>query len=157
MKSQIKPGERPFMALLTLIGVWFTWESYKLFREDPTLSSFGALPLILGILMTFMSAILLVKSILAENPAKGLPQKEKLLLGIKHLFPPHVSVMILLLVIYTATFFAGVTFWVSTPVYLWVAIAYLHRKDYLKNVIWIGCMMLFIFLVFKLAFRVIFP
>ena len=50
-----------------------------------------------------------------------------------------------------------VGFYIATPVFLWVSMCYLMRKDYVKNILWTALCMAFILVVFRFIFSVMLP
>jgi len=156
-RAQTKPGEKIFSFLLLLLGIYFTWQSYQYFLDKPAISEYGALPLILGVILIILSGVTIVTDFFRESELKSQKPGQRIVNTLKYLVPRADAVMILLIAIYTTTFFLGVSFWINTPIFLWVSMAYLHRRDYLKNILWIGIILAFIYLVFKVAFSVVFP
>ena len=51
MEEKMKPGERIFSLVLLAVTIWEISESLKMCAKAPGLSSYGALPLGLGIIM----------------------------------------------------------------------------------------------------------
>lgn len=157
MENKTKPGEKGFAVILLAFGAIVLWQGILMFQKTPKLSSYGAMPLILGIMLTLCSTIIIVQNFNRKSEIAGRPLSEKVSKTLGHLLKQDVLVMILLLIAYSVALFAGLRFVYSTPIYLWVTISYLTRKNYAKNILYTAIVMAFIMVVFKILFRIILP
>ena len=51
----------------------------------------------------------------------------------------------------------GIPFIVSSPIFLWAAMTYLERGNFVKNILFTAIVMAFVILVFKVGFHVVLP
>ncbi len=157
MDKKTKPGEKGFPFLLLLLGIFITAESVKMYREAPTLEGYGTMPLICGILIIILSVFIILNNFRYKSEITGLPVGEQAKAILSHLCSKEVMVMMALIVVYCIVLNAGVPFLVSSPVFLWVSMTYLRRGGYVRNIVYTLIIMVFIYLVFKVAFQVVFP
>lgn len=157
MEKKSKPGEKGFGVVLFLFGLFVTALAVPMYLDDPQLSSYGAMPLFLGILLMVLSAIDILQTRTYSSEIAELPLGEKVKTTLRYLLPVDVLAVIALLILYCTAMYLGVPFVVATPVYLWVTICYLRRKAYLMNLLYTAIVMVFVMVVFRLVFRVILP
>ena len=81
----------------------------------------------------------------------------KIIKAIQYALPLNVMVMLALIVAYCAALVGGVSFYIATPLFLWLSMCWLMRRDYVKNILWTACVMAFIVVVFRILFSVVFP
>ena len=157
MDKKTKPGEKGFPVVLLLLGVFVTKESVGMYREAPQLQGYGTVPLICGILLIVFSVFIIINNFRMESEIKGLPFKEKAEKVIHHLFSRDVLVMLVLILIYCLLLNFGLPFIISSPLFLWVSMTYLRRGGYVRNIIYTAIIMVFVIVVFNVAFHVVLP
>lgn len=153
----VKPGERVFNLVLLALGIYITIESWKMYRESPSLSGYGTVPLICGILLTVLSAYALVRAFMAPGGIAGLSFRRKTMAVVRHLFSIDVLVTLLLIIAYCVSMAAGAPFVIATPVFLWISMTYLRRGAYLRNVLYTALVFAFVYLIFHVGFNVVLP
>lgn len=151
------PGERGFILLLLVLGIYITIESWKMYQDSPMLSGYGTVPLICGVLLSVLSAFALVRALMMESEIRGLPAEEKAKKTVQHLFSRDVVITLGLIVLYCISMALGAPFIIATPVFLWVSMTYLRRGQYLKNVLYSAIVFAFVYLVFHVGFSVVLP
>ena len=152
-----KPGEKGFAAFLLVIGLFFTWQSWKLYSSAPGASSYGAVPLFCSSFIDLMAILILITDRRKQSENSGLPLGLILKNSMKHLFSPDILIMLALVLAYCIALYLGAGFMLAAPVFLWVGMSYLSRGNYLKNLLWTGLCMAFIYLVFRVLFSVVLP
>ncbi len=152
-----KPGERVFTLLLFVLGVYITIESRKMYLESPTLSGYGTVPLICGVLLTLLSAYALVRAVMTESVLKGRPPAAQAKAVGRHLFSRDVMITLLMIAVYCVSMGFGAPFIIVTPIFLWISMSYLRRGDYLKNILYTAIVFAFVYLVFHVGFSVVLP
>lgn len=157
MEKKTKPGEKGFPVLLLIVGIYITKESFKMYKRAPELSGYGTVPLFCGILMTVLAAIIIITNMFHKSEVSGLPMKEQAVAVIKHLFSLDVLVMLALIIAYCVSMAFGAPFIVASPLFLWIAMSYLERGNYVKNIIYTVIVMAFVILVFEVGFSVVLP
>ncbi len=157
MDKKTKPGEKGFPILLLLLGIFVTKESAEMYRQAPQLQGYGTVPLICGILLIVLSVFVILNNFRLESEIKEQPVKEKAQNVIQHLFSKDVLVMLALIVAYCLLLNFGLPFIVSSPIFLWVSMTYLRRGDYIKNIVFTAIIMVFVIVVFNVAFHVVLP
>ncbi len=153
-----KPGEKGFSIIILVIGILFLIESIRMFMEEPTSSSYGALPLFLSVSIV----ILMLKIILVEYRNKG-TNKEKVSLmdsitSVKnYVFTKDIVFQFIFVAAYCILLILGLGFEISSSLFLLVSMTYLMRGQLLKNSAYTLITMFFILIVFKTVFQVILP
>lgn len=153
-----KPGEKGFSLIMLVIGILFLIESIRMFMEEPTSSSYGALPLFLS----FSIVILMLKIILVEYRNNG-TNKDKVslidsIISVKnYAFTKDIVFEFIFMVAYCILLILGLGFEISSSLFLLVSMTYLMRGQLLKNSIYTLITMAFILIVFKTVFQVILP
>ena len=155
--ESFKPGEKGFAVFLLMFGLFFTWQSWKLYQNAPGASSCGSVPLFCSAIITILSLVVIVVDRKKPSENSGKPVGEIVKTAMSYLLPKDVLVMVGLVVIYCITLYMGLGFLIVTPVFLWVSMVYLSRGNYAKNLLWTALCMLFIYLVFKVLFSVVLP
>lgn len=150
-------GEKGFAVVLLLLGLFFTWQSYLMFREDPVASSYGAVPLFCSGLITVLALCIIIIDRKKRSPSSGKPLKEVLSLAVRHVAKRDILVMLGLILLYCLALYLNAGFMIATPIFLWVSMTWLGRGNYLKNLLWTAICMVFIYLVFKVLFAVVLP
>lgn len=150
-------GEKGFAVFMLLIGLFFTWQSWILYQDNPGLSSCGSVPLFCSVVITLFSLITIILDRKKATENTGKPIAQILTDTWHHLFPIDVIILILFIVVYCITLYLGLGFMYVTPVFLWGSMTFLSRGNYVKNILWTALCMLFIYLVFHVMFNVVLP
>lgn len=152
-----QPGEKGFAAFLLAVGLFFTWQSWLLYRASPSASSYGAVPLACSLLIDVFAVAILIsdRNKTAETSKLALGAKIKCV--VHYLVPQDVLVVLALVVLYCAALYLKIGFIPATSVFLWVGMSYLMRGKYLFNLIWTFLCVAFIYVVFHLLFSVVLP
>lgn len=153
--KKLMPGEIGINILVLAICLVFAVESAKLYAQDPTPYSMGAMPLFLSILCTICSIWTLVAGLRAEKLVFA-SFKERLRAIQAHVVPMDILVIFGLFIAYCGSL-SVFKFVVSTPVFLWCCMTYLARGNYLKNILYSGLTSAFIIIIFRYVFKVILP
>ena len=156
-KETFKSGEKGFAVFWLLIGAFFFYQSWLMYRESPSAESHGAVPLFVSGLIVVFSIIILVidRNKVSENHGRSVGAMLKDTL--EKTLPKDIVITLLMLLFYCIGLLEGLGFYIATPVFLWAAMSYLMRKDYLKNLLWTALCVGFIFAVFSTLFKVVLP
>jgi hypothetical protein len=155
--QKFRPGEKGFAVFLLIFGLFFTWQSWKLYQESPEVSSYGTVPLFCSAVITLLSLVIIIVDWKKKSVSTGKPIGEVIKAALSYLFAQDVLVMIVLVLVYCITLYMGLGFMIVTPLFLWISMSYLSRGNYVKNILWTALCMLFIYLVFKMLFSVVLP
>lgn len=155
--AKFQPGEKGFAVFLFLFGCFFFYQSFLMYQKSPGASSYAAVPLFVSLLIVIFSALIFIFDFHAESANHGLSISEKLRKSLKYILPKDILVMIGLILLYSIALKYNIGFYVVTPIFLWISMSYLMRKNLIKNVLWTMLSLLFIFVVFSFAFRVVLP
>ncbi|SCZ79306.1 tripartite tricarboxylate transporter TctB family protein [Acidaminobacter hydrogenoformans] len=158
-KSQTKfqPGEKGFAVFLFIFGSFFTYQSVLMYQKAPGASSYAAVPLFVSVLIMIFSALIFIFDYKAESVNHDQPTGEKVKRSLSYIFQKDVLVMMGLILLYSIALRYKLGFYFVTPVFLWLSMSYLMRKNLVKNILWTALSLLFIFMVFSFAFRVVLP
>lgn len=157
-ENKMKPGERLFSVCMLVFSVWLLAQSISMFKDSPNLTSYGAMPLVISIIMTACMVFVVFfedRGRASENDGGTLA--EKLVNALRYAVPKDVAVFTLMVIGYIAAVLLGVSFLVSSGIFLLAAITYLmpkDRKTMIGNVIFAGILLLLLFMVFQLIFKV---
>jgi len=162
MKNKVNapflPGEKGFPLFFLVIGLFFMYQSWQLVvKAAATKATYGDLPMFVSTVITLLSIVLLIQDRNAPSESAGLSFREKFLAMIRFLFPKEVTVVIILILGYCMMLNFGLGFYIATPIFLWVSICFLMKKDYIKNILWTAVCILFIYVVFSTIFAVVLP
>lgn len=157
MDKKTKPGEKVFPVLLLMLGIFVTKEAWGMYSRAPELSGYGTIPLFCGMMMVVLSAIIIITNFFRKSELTGMTMEDKAIAVIKHLFSADVLVMLVMIAAYCVLLANGVPFIVSSPIFLWAAMTYLERGNFVKNIFFTAIVMGFIILVFKVGFHVVLP
>ncbi|MCI8270589.1 MAG: tripartite tricarboxylate transporter TctB family protein [Lachnospiraceae bacterium] len=156
MKEVLKPGERAFSISLLAVNIWEISEAFKMCVKKPGLSSYGALPLGLGIIML----LCLCKIILLEDRKKTSERKklrQSFLDAIMFVFPKDIAVFVGMMLIYFAALLLGAGFMIATPFFLFISMCYMMPHEIIKNGIFTVILVALIYIIFKMIFKVTLP
>lgn len=159
-KPTLAAGEKVFAVILLLTGLGAFGLALELWSRmsEPKIASAAALPLFVSGLWVLMALLTVIENFRLDTPLSGLSSmKEKLWAGLRYAMPLEVLVMIFAILAYCILLLIGVSFYIATPLFLYGNMCYLTRKNYLKNILWTAIVMVFIVLVFRMLFSVIFP
>lgn len=156
-EEKFKPGEKGFAVFLLLFGLYFFYGSINLYKNDPKPSSYGAVPLFVSAVIIIFSLAVIISDRNIKSETDGMNINKKFAKTLAYIFPKDVLVIMILMVLYCIGLFVGMGFFVATPIFLWVGMCYLMRKNYLKNMIWTGLSMAFILIIFTHIFKVVLP
>lgn len=157
MDKQTKPGEKGFPVLLLIFGIYVTKESFAMYQESPELQGYGTIPLFCGGMMVLLSIIIILGNFFKKSEIAGRPFNEQAAAIVKHLVTQDVLLMLIMIVAYCVIMALGVPFVVASPVFLWGAMTYLERGNFVKNIIFTAIVMAFVLVVFKIGFGVVLP
>lgn len=154
----LAPGEKVFAYVLLAFGLACVFLSAKLWAkmDAPKISSAAAVPMIVSCLWVVLDISIIIGERKMRAGTSG-TILEKMKTTIEYIFPIDFVVLFAATIAYCVTLFLGLGFYIATPIYLWATICYLQKKDILKNILWTGIIMLFIFLVFDKLFGVVVP
>lgn len=144
-----RPGERAFNALLLLFSLFMLWQAYKI-SGFSSLSSAGAFPMAMAVIMAVTAAISLLRALRLPSASGGLK------LFIKEIVPPAVVVFSLLILGYSLLL-RPLGFVLSSFAFLLVSSWFLQaghfKRALLLSVLSIVC----VYIVFRLVFQVVLP
>ena len=154
---EFQPGEKGFSVFLFFFGTFFVYQSYLMYLKSPGPSSYAAVPLFVSLLIMIFSGLIFVFDfkIISVNASSNLTQK--IIKSFTYMFPKDVLVMMLLIIFYCVALLINIGFYIVTPVFLWLSMCYLMRKHFVKNILWTALSLVFIFIVFSFAFKVVLP
>ena len=159
----LEAGEKVFSFIVLIFGVIALklsvdlWFSISL-RRGPRIASAAAVPVFVSALWVIMALRTLIENFKLSTPlSKVKGMGEKIAKAIAYALPLNVVIMLALIVAYCVALVEGVSFYIATPAFLYIAMCYLTRKDYVKNILWTAVVMAFIVVVFRMLFSVVFP
>lgn len=156
-QEKFQPGEKGFAVFLFIFGSFFTYQSVLMYQKAPGASSYAAVPLFVSLLIMIFSALIFIFDFKAESVNHDLPINEKVKRSLSYIFQKDVLVMMGLILLYSIALRYKLGFYFVTPVFLWLSMSYLMRKNLVKNILWTALSLLFIYVVFSFAFRVVLP
>lgn len=157
MDNKFKPGEKGFAGLLLLFGLYFFYESVKLYKLDPRPSAYGAVPMFVSGLISVFSLAVIISDRNKKSETEGMILNKKIIKTFEYAVPKDVLVILVLIALYCMALYMGFGFIPVTSGFLWLAMCYLMKKSYAKNILWTLCCMVFIIVVFKYLFKVVLP
>lgn len=162
-EHSLEAGEKVFSFIVLIFGVIALklsvdlWFSISL-RRGPRIASAAAVPVFVSALWVIMSLWTVIENFKLTTPLSKVKSTwEKFTKAIAYALPLNVVIMLALIVAYCVSLVMGVSFYISTPAFLYISMCYLTRKDYVKNILWTGIVMAFIVVVFRVLFSVVFP
>lgn len=118
MSENHKPGEKGFSAILLIIGILALIESVKMFKKEPTSSSFGALPLFLSsIVVIFMLKILIFENKKSDQVKKLYNLKDLVDSVVRYILHKDIVIVFLLLIVYCFMLVFGLGFEFSSTIF----------------------------------------
>ena len=159
-KADLQSGEKVFHFVLFGVGLAAFALALQLWFQmsEPRIASAAALPLFVSGAWTLMALIGIIENIKMTTPLSKLKDSsEKFRAALKYAFPKEVLVLLLGIVAYCVLLFLKVSFYISTPLFLYGGMCYLMRGNFVKNILWTAVVMAFIIVVFRMLFGVVFP
>ena len=104
-----------------------------------------------------LSIVIIITNMFHKSDISGMSLKEKAAAVVKHLFSLDVLIMLVMIIAYCVLLANGITFIISSPVFLWASMTYLERGNFVKNILFTAIVMAFVILVFKVGFHVVLP
>lgn len=156
----LEAGEKVFAVILLVTGIIALALSLELWgrMKEPKIASAAAVPLFVSGLWTLMALLTVIENFKLTTPLSGMPNGiDKVRKALAYVLPPNVLVTIGMILVYCILLYFKVSFYVATPLFLYGAMCFLTKKDYVKNILWTAIVMAFIVLVFRLLFSVVFP
>ena len=155
--NEFHPGEKGFPVFLFLVGAFFAYQAFLMYQKAPGASSYAAVPLFVSLLIMIFSGLIIVFDMKSDSANSNVPFLQKITQSLTYMFPKDVMIMMLLILSYCIALLFNVGFYIITPVFLWLSMCYLMRKHFIKNILWTGLSLIFIFAVFSFAFKVVLP
>lgn len=159
-KPALRAGEKLFTVILCLAGFLLFGQALQLWLRlsPPRNASAAALPLFVSGLWALLALSIVIENRRRLSPLSALrPWPQKLKAGLHYALPRPVFVMLLLVLVYCILLWLRLSFFVATPLFLYAAMCYFRRGDYLKNLLWTALVMLFIVVIFRFLFGIVFP
>jgi archaellum biogenesis protein FlaJ (TadC family) len=159
-KPVLAPGEKVFSVVLLILGLVAFGLALELWTRmsEPRIASAAALPLFATAVWVILALITMLQDFKLTSPLSAVSDRmEKIKQGLAYAFPVDVLVMLALVLVYCVLLFVGLSFYIATPLFLYAGMCYLMKKDYVKNILWTALVMVFIVLVFRMLFGVVFP
>ncbi len=156
----LEAGEKVFAVVLLLLGLAAFAMALELWgrMKEPKIASAAAVPIFVSGLWSLMALLTVIENFKLTTPLSGEPGgMEKIRKAFAYALPMNVVVMIGMILVYCGLLVAGISFYIATPLFLYGAMCFLTRKDYVKNILWTALVMAFIILVFRMLFSVVFP
>ena len=165
-------GEKGFAVFWLLFGGYFFYQSMKLYQKYPGLDSCAAVPLFVTGVIVVCALIILLIDRKKPSESSGKAAGEVFKATLHTMFPLDVLVTVLLILLYCVALNLRLGFYPSTSIFLWVAMTWFMRKNYLaagridqkvlvrtagKNLIWTALAVIFILIVFTYLFKVVLP
>ena len=164
-------GEKGFAVFWLLFGLFFLWQSLKLYEKNPGLSSCAAVPLFCSGVIVLCALIIMLNDRKAKTPNSGQPIGVMVKQTLQNIFPIDITVMIIMILLYCIALYVGLGFYVATPIFLWVGMCWFMRSRFyagsfdkaaflkvaVKNLIWTVICILFILVMFTYLFSVVLP
>lgn len=158
-RARRQPGELVFAIVLLLLGVGALGMSVALWlrMSPPRIASAAALPLLASGVWVLMALLNVLESVTRKALASGEGVRAKAAAALRFALPGGVALMLCLIAAYCALLALGVSFYVSTPLFLYGAMCALRRGGYIRNLLWTAAVMAVVVLVFHVLFGVAFP
>ncbi|MDD4726005.1 MAG: tripartite tricarboxylate transporter TctB family protein [Tissierellia bacterium] len=156
-KRGLEKGEVTFLLVNVLLGIILFILSIQIYKKDTTLSSQGAFPFILSILMMVMSALMIVE--LKKYDKVDISEKKALVKIreiIAYIFPGKIFPIMTLIVIY-AVVLPRVGFTISTFFFLSLSLITFHPRDIVKSLLISAGVVGVILVIFQYIFKVMLP
>lgn len=156
-EQKLPPAGRISTLLFLTVGLVFFVQSLALFTEDPSPSGYGVFPLLVSGLLLILTVIDYIQKLKIKSELDGLPMKEKVFITVKYLFPINSLVFLFMSIGFYIAITLGVPFMVAATVFLMVSMCYLIPHAVIKNLIYTAVIMVTIYVVFSVLFKVTLP
>lgn len=156
-EQMLPPAGRISTLLFLTVGLVFFVQSLKLFQKDPSPSGYGIFPLIVSGLLLILTVIDYIQKLKIKSELDGLPMKEKVTTTLKYLFPVNSVVFLLMSICFYIAITLGVPFMVAATVFLMISMCYLIPHAFVKNLIYTAVIMVTIYAIFAILFKVSLP
>lgn len=161
MKDTLKPGER-FISIVFLIGALYLFvESLKIFLDSPSASSYGALPMGVSFVMVVcMLKVVLFEDIKKKTACESDNGKSAVASAAAYMLPKDVLLFILFTILYIVLLFLDVGFIISSFIFMLGCMLYLmprDKKTLMINFLFTAVLLGFLYVAFKVAFRIVLP
>lgn len=154
---KLEKGEISILLAFTIVGIVVFALSLKMFQKDPTPSSQGAFPLLLGVLMLISSGFMLFDLRRFDSAyAAGEKALAKITDTLKFIFPNKILFAILLILLYSIGL-TKIGFVASTFIYLFLSMVLLKSGQYMKILLISSGIVVSILVIFQYIFKVILP
>ena len=156
-QAPFAPGEKGFAVFLLIFGAFFLWQSVKLYLQVPGADSAGAVPMFVSAVIVILAIAIIISDRNAPSVNQGLTFVGMFRQTLGFIFQKDVLVELILILAYCFALNFGLGFYIATPLFLWISMCYLLRRDYVKNLLWTALCMAFIIVVFRFIFSVVLP
>lgn len=156
-EQRLPPAGRISTLLFLAVGLVFFVQSLQLFWEDPSPSGYGIFPLLVSGLLLILTVVDYIQKLKIKSELDGLPMKEKVTITIKYLFPVNSVVFLFMSIGFYIAITLGVPFMVAATVFLMISMCYLIPHAFVKNLIYTVVIMVTIYVIFSVLFKVTLP
>ena len=156
----LEAGEKAFSVIVLAVGLIAFGMALSLWgrMSEPKIASAAAMQLFVSGIWVITALLTVIENFRLKTPLSGMTGgRKKVLSGLQYALPRNVLVMLGMIVAYCVLLVLGISFYIATPLFLYGAMCYLIKKDFVKNILWTAIVMAFIILVFRLLFSVVFP
>lgn len=159
--DRMKPGERIASILFLLFSLYFLVESLRMFLDDPQPSSYGALPLFASIVMVAsMLKVIFVDDFKRRGALSGEGWKQQAKAALNYVLSKDVILFILFIIGYIVLLLLRVGFILSSAIFMIGSMLYLmprDKKNIVSDVVFTVVLLAFLYLAFRVAFRIVLP
>lgn len=152
-----KPGEKGFAVFLLSVGLFFVYESIKMYTISPGADSYAAVPLIVSTALVVICIVIIMLDIGKKTQNSNPKVSDRIKNAATYLISKDLGIIGVLMLIYSIMLFRKVGFIISTPLFLFISMSLLTKKDYFKNFQWTCISMVFILFIFSFLFKVVLP
>ena len=151
-----EPGALAFAAAILLLGgaAFAMALALWLRTEEPREASAAALPVFVSALWVLAA---LWNAIACAAEKRKCAARSSAAEALRHALPPRALGMLGMIAAYCALLYLGVGFAIATPLFLYGAMCFLQRGDYVKNLLRAVVVTALIVLVFRGVFGVVLP
>lgn len=130
-EKPFRSGEKGFAVFWLLFGGYFFYQSMKLYQKYPGLDSCAAVPLFVTGVIVVCALIILLIDRKKPSESSGKAAGEVFKATLHTMFPLDVLVTVFLILLYCVALNLRLGFYPSTSIFLWVAMTWFMRKNYL--------------------------
>ena len=153
----LNPGQRFFTVFLLAFAGFFLWQSIDILHQYPKVSGPAFFPLCISGLMIFLVILDFVKSLKIPAIDAGVPLDRKLIDTFKYVFPKESFIFLLICIAYFVLLVLGVPFMIASVLFLMGSMCYMIPHNIVKNAIYTVVLLVAIYLIFVLVFKVSLP